>query len=606
VKSKFFLFCFLIIPDVRAAYLSGTQGIIPDSSPSASTSLVNPILIGGKDASGALKSLPLSATGLKIDGSGFTQTVYSASLPLPSGASTSALQSSTNGLLLDIKDNTSAIVLPLGEVADFILPNSVVGVGVLDKTTGDNQRLHSRTATDQIVSTDKLLETKSLLVGKTSGNIYKDILTDSSGRLIVETSTPSASLATTTLQSNGNASLSAIDGKLPSTLGTKTKANSLAVTLASDENAIVVSGAAAAGATPTVPPVSVSGIDGGGLKRHLLTDTSGKLQTDLSSIGGTDLISGQRSAALSIPVTLSNENINDLFVTGASGLTTTVNNILPEGATASTGLDLTGYRSGNVQVVSTATGGTIIFEGSNDPTNNFQSIPVFNQITLLGTMSTTAIALTSSAISYSFAIKFRYIRLRIATTATGGTVQSVSLFSRAPWVDGTLVPRNNSAHSVASPGNAPLRVAGRVVTTLDTTLANNDVSDFMMTTAGQLITKDFGSRENDWTAISNSTGIVNTTTAVTLRAAGAASIKNCLTNLVYSHDALGAPTHLVVRDGATGTVGLRLRLQTPAIEAQLITLPTPHCGSSAALMEIATETAVTGGIYYSASGYQAL
>lgn len=39
----------------------------------------------------------------------------------------------------------------------------------------------------------------------------------------------------------------------------------------------VVSGAVAVGSAPTVPPVGVSGVDGGGLKRSFLTDTSGKM-----------------------------------------------------------------------------------------------------------------------------------------------------------------------------------------------------------------------------------------------------------------------------------------------------------------------------------------
>lgn len=40
-------------------------------------------------------------------------------------------------------------------------------------------------------------------------------------------------------------------------------------------NPVPVSGAAAVGAAPTSPPLSISGVDGGGLKRHLLTDTLG-------------------------------------------------------------------------------------------------------------------------------------------------------------------------------------------------------------------------------------------------------------------------------------------------------------------------------------------
>lgn len=39
---------------------------------------------------------------------------------------------------------------------------------------------------------------------------------------------------------------------------------------------ISVGGTVAAGSAPTQPPLSVSGIDGGGLKRHFLTDTTGR------------------------------------------------------------------------------------------------------------------------------------------------------------------------------------------------------------------------------------------------------------------------------------------------------------------------------------------
>lgn len=57
--------------------------------------------------------------------------------------------------------------------------------------------------------------------------------------------------------------------------GQGTKANSAPVVIASDQDALPVSGGAAAGSAPTLNPVAVSGVDGGGLKRHLLTDSSG-------------------------------------------------------------------------------------------------------------------------------------------------------------------------------------------------------------------------------------------------------------------------------------------------------------------------------------------
>lgn len=43
----------------------------------------------------------------------------------------------------------------------------------------------------------------------------------------------------------------------------------------SPQGSLAVAGLAAVGTAPTSPPLSVSGVDGGGLKRHILTDASG-------------------------------------------------------------------------------------------------------------------------------------------------------------------------------------------------------------------------------------------------------------------------------------------------------------------------------------------
>jgi hypothetical protein len=85
-----------------------------------------------------------------------------------------------------------------------------------------------------------------------------------------------AGAATSANQTTANNSLSSIDGKFNS-LGQKLMAGSVPVVLSSDHSGITVTGAAAVGAAPTANPLSVSGVDGGGLKRHLLTDTSGRL-----------------------------------------------------------------------------------------------------------------------------------------------------------------------------------------------------------------------------------------------------------------------------------------------------------------------------------------
>lgn len=96
--------------------------------------------------------------------------------------------------------------------------------------------------------------------------------------------------------------LKALWAKLGTTLSTALKvggadlsaANPAPVKLGDGTNAVqvtaqgslVVSGQTAVGSAPVAPPLSVSGTDAGGLKRHLLTDATGALQV-VSGANGT-------------------------------------------------------------------------------------------------------------------------------------------------------------------------------------------------------------------------------------------------------------------------------------------------------------------------------
>jgi hypothetical protein len=108
-----------------------------------------------------------------------------------------------------------------------------------------------------------------------------------------------------------------------------------------------------------------------------------------------------------------------------------------------------------------------------------------------------------------------------------------------------------------------------------------------------------------WSYAAASGGIVNTTTAVTIKAAAGASVRNYLTGLDISHDALGAATELAIRDGAGGTVLYRVKLQTTATEGRPIRFATPIYSTANTLLEVVTLTAVTGGVFVNASGYTA-
>ncbi len=167
---------------------------------------------------------------------------------------------------------------------------------------------------------------------------------------------------------------------------------------------------------------------------------------------------GQKAKAESLAVTLSNENVQDYFLTGPATQTATVNNILTN-PSGTDGLDCTGYRSFCIQVVSTGTGGTFIFEGSNSLTTNFQAIPVSNQAT--GAITTSAITATASQIGYIGTVNFRYLRLRIVTTITGGSIQAFSYFKQSSFTPST----NNVAQSSA----ANLLVTAQPSNTVNTT-----------------------------------------------------------------------------------------------------------------------------------------
>jgi hypothetical protein len=106
-----------------------------------------------------------------------------------------------------------------------------------------------------------------------------------------------------------------------------------------------------------------------------------------------------------------------------------------------------------------------------------------------------------------------------------------------------------------------------------------------------------------WSYAAANLGLVNTTTAVTIKAAAGAGVRNVITNLQLSSGPLGAATEVVIRDGAAGTVLWRgWKPSTASVTA--INFDTPIRGSANTLLEVATLTAtVTGGVYVNAQGY---
>lgn len=154
---------------------------------------------------------------------------------------------------------------------------------------------------------------------------------------------------------------------------------------------------------------------------------------------------GQQSAANSNSVALANEDLQDLYIIGAATQTALVNNILPS-ASGANATDIQMYRSFAIQVISTATGGAFIFECSNDNVN-FQPFPIFNNALLIPIPIVTTITPTVSQFLYVGGCMFRYIRLRISTTITGGSIQAFSSFTQHPFsISQTVVAQGTAAN----------------------------------------------------------------------------------------------------------------------------------------------------------------
>lgn len=142
--------------------------------------------------------------------------------------------------------------------------------------------------------------------------------------------------------------------------------------------------------------------------------------------------------------------------------------------------------------------------------------------------------------------------------------------------------------------------------TTPTTITENQFGNLRMSPNRALLVYPNASPADSWNYAAASGGISNTTTAVTIKTAAAAGIRNYLQSMQINSDTLGAATELAIRDGAAGTVLWRGKLQTTALAETTINFDPPLRGTAATLMEVVTLTAsVTGAVYINAQGFAA-
>lgn len=274
------------------------------------------------------------------------------------------------------------------------------------------------------------------------------------------------------------------------------------------------------------------------------------------------------------------------------------------GAGLSTAIDVSNYGSVAIHVVTNS--GAVTPQVSNDNANWVglactQSNSTGNSPPILLTAATN-VALNAN-------IPARYFRLSTSASAAGVIVLKTTsinpmvltascLQSTTPWSTAGV-----GAHAATISGN-PFRLGGRALTANYTAVTTGQTADLVTTLVGSLVTKPFSIPEGDWSFAVATGGISNTTTAVTIAAAAGAGLRNYITGIQISADALGAATELVIRDGAGGTVIWRTKIMTAGLAAMSVRFDSPLRSTANTLLEIATLTAtVTGGVYPNTQGY---
>lgn len=172
-------------------------------------------------------------------------------------------------------------------------------------------------------------------------------------------------------------------------------------------------------------------------------------------------------------------------------------------------------------------------------------------------------------------------------------------------VPSTLTVSGVNGEDVAASG-APILTAGVVRSAIaPSTLVAGDVARLSMTTSAGLVSIPYAIPELTWVYAAAASGIVNTTTAVTVKAAAGAGIRNYIKNMQIMAEALGTATEFVVRDGAAGTVLFRTKITTAGANINL-NFDIPLRGTANTLLEVATLTAsTTGAVYVNMQGYTA-
>lgn len=173
---------------------------------------------------------------------------------------------------------------------------------------------------------------------------------------------------------------------------------------------------------------------------------------------------GQKTMANSLAVVVASDQStlptisNDLYIVGAAN--SAAGNNLFNAAAGPGATDAINFKSGTVQIITSATTGNFTFQHSNDNVN-FQPMPVFRVDSATPNAVVTAITPTASQFIYHFPIKARYIRCNVTSTMNATAVAHLRL-SQESW--SPIVPNvvNATAANLNATVSGSLSSAGTV------------------------------------------------------------------------------------------------------------------------------------------------
>lgn len=349
----------------------------PSVSDVAATAPSSATLVGATDNSGDLRGLTTT-----LVGSDYSLDVNVTQSALPSGAATAARQDTGNASLATIEDTVGA--------------------------------------------TGAAVPTKAILVGGNDDGDLTALSVDGSGFVNVNA-----------VNAVVNTNIQNVNGNVCSSNNGTVNDGTLRVTIASDSTGTVA--ATQSGSwTSTVTQGTAANLNMTDATGALIqgSKAAGTAATNSALVGGVynttapTLTDGQQ-VALQVDETGSLfTTLPDTFIAGEAGQSGTINNIIPTTAGAS-GTDASNFRSASIQVVSSATGGTLNFECSNDGTN-WEVQPIIRNDLTSGAPIAVGITATATNRIYTFSVVSKYIRLRLQAVS-GGTVQAFTRLSQESW-----------------------------------------------------------------------------------------------------------------------------------------------------------------------------